>query len=355
MKKNFRVIIINLIIFTILLKILDLIVFSKLEVSYISDSHKLNIRTYKENLYETYEDATKQKKINLITDSNGFIAEQEKETTNKNEIFFLGGSTTANIGIESKYRFPYLFGKKIDSLDFKIYNSGVGGNHSFHSNLILLSKILSRNPRPKYIFLHHNVNDISQLIRTQSYWSDYNERGIIQFENQRRFSNPILNFLFNVKELIIPNLWKKLSPIINRSSIKIKNNIDLANDKIDKEMIMDEFKKSIVLFIKICEIYQIEPILITQYSRYKLDEIDIIAVHSKNMKRYELICELHPRFNEILRDISYEMNVKLIDLANLIPNNKEYLYDEVHLNKKGNILASEIISDFFVNNFVIMN
>ena len=51
----------------------------------------------------------------------------------------------------------------------------------------------------------------------------------------------------------------------------------------------------------------------------------------------------------VLKYISNQLNVYLIDLATEIPNNNQYLYDEVHLNKKGNILASNIISTFFTD------
>ena len=349
MKKYKFIILINLFVFVLLIKLVDIVIFNKLELSYLSDNYKLNVRTYKENLDVLYNDPVQKKNIKLNTDNEGYILGDQYKSEKSNSIFFLGGSTTANIGVEAKSRFPYLFGKNIDSLNFKVYNAGVGGNHSFHSNLILLSKILKENPRPKYVFLHHNVNDISQLIRTQSYWKDYNDRGILQSKDQKRFSNPVINLLFKLKEFLIPNLYMKFSSLFKRNKSSFRNAIDLSSTEFNEDVILSEFKNSISLFINICRTYDITPILMTQYSRYSLDDNEVVKVHSDNFERYKLICDLHPKFNLALKDLSSQLNVYLIDLAAKIPNNNEYLYDEVHLNKKGNILASNIISTFFTN------
>ena len=195
------------------------------ETQYISDNSKLKVRVYKKDLSVTYNDPVENKKIKLITYDEGFISTKDnlRNLISDNDIFFIGGSTTANIGVASKYRFPNVFRNQIDSLPYEVYNSGVGGNHSFHSNLILLSKILKRTPRPKFIFFHHNVNDLSQLIRTQSYWIDYNERGILESNDNKRFDPFWLNTLFELKELLFPNIYNFLaSKIFGRSKLKIK-------------------------------------------------------------------------------------------------------------------------------------
>ena len=355
MKKTIILLFINIAILVVLIKILDYTLVSSLfnNVNYVSENYKLKVRTYKENLNVKYDNALGNKKISLITNNNGYISDNQEQynlITNK-DIFFIGGSTTANIGIESKYRFPNLFKKNIDSLGYQVYNSGVSGNHSFHSNIILLSKILKRTPRPKFIFFHHNVNDLSQLIRTQSYWIDYNERGILEDKKQQRFDNLALNILFNIKEFLFPNIYKLvMSNLLNRRDFNFKNSIDFKPIDIDKEMIFSEFRKSIELFIRICRTYDIEPILVSQYSRYDLKDDEIIQEHSNNLPRYRLICELHPLFNNIIEDISIEMKVHFINLSDEIPNTKELIYDEVHLSKKGNILAAKLISDYFYKN-----
>ena len=350
MKKYIYIILINIIILCILIKIVDLFIFNSLEVSYISDNYKLNIRTYKKNLDVIYKDPVQNKNINLLTDSDGYISANSNDKNSTKDIYFIGGSTTANIGVETNFRFPFIFGENIASYNFNVYNAGVGGNHSYHSNIILLSKILKNEKRPKYIFLHHNVNDISQLIRTQSYWIDYNNRGILQIKDKDRFSNPFINLLFKIKEFLFPNLYSKLSPILKRSKSKINNSIDKNIDSIDTELVKNEFQKSIMLFIEICKTYDIIPVLLTQYSRYNIYDNEIRKVHSNNIKRYELICKLHPEFNEILRKVAVEKNIHLIDLAQVIPGKKDYIYDEVHLNRKGNELVAQTITNYFLEN-----
>ena len=89
--------------------------------------------------------------------------------------------------------------------------------------------------------------------------------------------------------------------------------------------------------------------MISQYSRYKIKDNEIAQIHSDNISRFKLICELHPTFNKIIEQVSDEMGIHFINLSDKIPNTKEFIYDEVHLNEKGNILAGKLISEYFIN------
>jgi lysophospholipase L1-like esterase len=55
--------------------------------------------------------------------------------------------------------------------------------------------------------------------------------------------------------------------------------------------------------------------------------------------------DLYTRFNEAIREVGQQEGVQVIDLANLIPQDSQYIYDVVHLNNKGSQLAAQIISD----------
>ena len=55
--------------------------------------------------------------------------------------------------------------------------------------------------------------------------------------------------------------------------------------------------------------------------------------------------ELYARFNQAIREVGKENRVLVIDLAALIPQDKQYLYDVVHLNTRGSQLAAQLISE----------
>jgi hypothetical protein len=55
--------------------------------------------------------------------------------------------------------------------------------------------------------------------------------------------------------------------------------------------------------------------------------------------------ELYARFNQTIREVGQQNGVVVIDLAALIPQDKQYLYDVVHLNTEGAQLAAQLISE----------
>jgi lysophospholipase L1-like esterase len=55
--------------------------------------------------------------------------------------------------------------------------------------------------------------------------------------------------------------------------------------------------------------------------------------------------ELYARFNQAIREVGKQNGVLVIDLAALIPQDKQYLYDVVHLNNQGSQLAAQLISE----------
>jgi hypothetical protein len=55
--------------------------------------------------------------------------------------------------------------------------------------------------------------------------------------------------------------------------------------------------------------------------------------------------ELYARFNDAIREVGKANGVAVIDLAVLIPQDQQYLYDVVHLNTRGSQLAAQLISE----------
>ncbi len=55
--------------------------------------------------------------------------------------------------------------------------------------------------------------------------------------------------------------------------------------------------------------------------------------------------ELYARFNQAIREVGKANGVQVIDLAALIPQDRQYLYDVVHLNTRGSRLAAQLISE----------
>jgi hypothetical protein len=299
-----------------------------------------------------------QKPYRVRTDARGFMLPYNRYEKPDLTLIFLGGSTVACIYVEEENRFPYLVGnllshktgKKITSI-----NSGVGGNNSLHSLNILLNKIIPA--RPDVVVMMHNINDLVGLIYDRTYWSNNPTRAaIVNFSFYKNLTG--LKALSTLaRDMYIPNLHAA-TRILSKKIFgkKVKDPDDefaaIRGKKltVDHAAILDEFKMNLNTFINICRARRITPVLMTQFNRYKADPDPKVL---KAMQGFESdskipIIEfigLYARFNDAIREVGKENGVVVIDLAALIPQDKQYIYDVVHLNTRGSQLAAQLISE----------
>ena len=104
-------------------------------------------------------------------------------------------------------------------------------------------------------------------------------------------------------------------------------------------------------FINICRARRITPVLMTQFNRYKANPDPKVL---KAMQGFESDSGIPgERVHRALRQIQPghpgggkgSNGVLVIDLAALIPQDKQYMYDVVHLNTRGSQLAAQLISE----------
>ena len=261
------------------------------------------------------------KEYKFRTDSNGFILPQFNDMNSSFSIFFLGGSTTECSFVSEDLRYPYLVGKHLnDTFENKInvYNSGVSGNHTYHAIDILLNKIVPL--KPKYVVLMECINDWTTLLFEGSYWNRNPTRSLIVDPNSKLPINSDEWAHLRGKKLA----W-------------------------DAGKIVEEFKKAQLTFISICKANNIEPILMTQANRYSQvpDEKitkDLTSKLEPFGLTYDDVKNINSLMNNQIRENATKNNLLLIDLDRLVPRSSVYMYDIVHYNDKGSILAAEIIS-----------
>ena len=257
---------------------------------------------------------------NFSINSQGFRGDEFGNNSRK-KYLCLGGSTTECSFVSEDLRYPYLVGKHLnDTFQNKVnvYNSGVSGNHTYHAIDILLNKIVPM--KPKYVVLMECINDWTTLLFEGSYWNNNPTRSLI----------------------IDPN---------SKLPINSDEWAHLRGKKLawDAEKIVEEFKKAQLTFISICKANNIEPILMTQANRYSQvpDEKIIKDLKSKLEPfglTYDDVKNINTLMNNQIRENASENNLLLIDLDRLVPRSNTYMYDIVHYNDKGSILAAEIIS-----------
>ena len=298
-------------------------------------------------------DSLEKNKFNLRTDNNGFI-EGPAKNAYPPEIVFIGGSAVECIFVKDSNRYPYLVStllKTKDNKSINILNAGVSGNDMMHGLIVLIAKVIPL--KPKYVVLMENVNDLTHLNKAGSYWNGPTSRLLIQNKNDSD-SNKLLK---SIKNLLFPNIW---------ALIKLNYDTHLHQNATQDEWIdfrktegqynfqdlNNQYKNTILTFIKTARQWGIQPIIMTQFNRIDQSDLFVRSLYNKveNATPYDSFASEYKNFNETIRKIARQENVLLIDLDKEIPHTNQYIYDSVHLNDYGSIEAAEIIAKTLSSN-----
>lgn len=362
----YKTVVINVLIFIVLVKIVDLGISFKTE-GILGASRIISLREFPPNSNFTVQPSEvvmsrtqnlKSKDYKIVTDNDGFIISENllDSSYDSVDIIFFGGSTTECLYVEENQRFPILInelmshkntGKPVISL-----NGGKSGNHSLHSTLNLLAKGIKH--RPKYVVLMHNINDLVALLLTGSYWNSAESRSVILKIPEGL--SPLRSFFSSIKNLWCPNIYlalfneiKKHQPIPDEWK-KFRDSIpNLKWIQVEKS-----FAQSVKSFIQTAKINEIEVILMTQFNRFNPNDEFIKEIFlkdkGKNFIDFETFCNHYQRFNEKIREIAVEEEVLLIDLDKAVPKDSMHLFDYVHLNTYGSVQVAKIIANNFIEN-----
>jgi len=315
------------------------------------NDRKIELREYKPML-DTYaiptdeyckmmntENLIKQK-YKFRTDKNGFIMPSEIYPHSDLTIAFLGGSTTETFFVQEKNRFPNLScklleektGKKINS-----FNLGVSGMNSMMSINILINKLLPL--KPDYALVMHNINDLTTLTYTGSYWNKTN-RALITEKEKITFWKKTRRIIFK----IIPHTYIGIQKLIKRQNIDEWADYREKAYRIDTEKILTLYENSLNTFINICKSWKIKPVLMTQPNRFLINKEPKAFLARWNFD-YNDFYFTYNAINNVIRKTAMQNNIILIDVEKEVPKDSLYLYDVVHLNDNGSILVSKIIAN----------
>lgn len=358
MMKIAKIVLINLIILLLLIVIIDPFISS---LPSTKTDRYIRLREPNPNLDLTFH--TSSQFVNsgpyrLRTNKEGFYTgEIEPKDLNNPDIIFFGGSTTECSVMEENQRFPYLVGRKLlDSLtkqNIKTLNAGLSGNNTMHSFMSLMAKGLPL--KPKAVFLMHNINDLSQLLKTGSYWESPEGRSIVVDQSANSYSEKITKVLKASKDLLIPNIYNltksKMILAGNQVVDEWEDYRNVNHQPVDSIVLV--YEKAIKTFVRVAKTHDVKVVLMTQFNRFDKEDQYIKENFSFAYSglAYEDFCESYQKFNDKAREIAEEESVDLIDLAKHVDPADEYLYDYVHLNGQGSELVADIIANWVAQNF----
>lgn len=283
------------------------------------------------------------------TDENGFILNgnpSPQNTMQNTKIFFLGGSTTETLYVDESQRWPSILERRLNDVDtpdkYEVFNGGASGNHTMHSLLNLIAKVIEK--QPDYVVLMNNINDLLLLEKTGSYWNAPPSRSLIQNHIQK---NILFSLAHRLKNWFIPNSYQLFEAFLS----KPKNEFGaFRNQSIyDIDDIEPQFRSALETFIYVCRVWDIEPILMTQFNRININDALFQRIYTGT--DIEQFVSNYHRFNDVIMSVGLKHNVDVIDLANIVPSTSHYIYDAVHLNKKGSTLVGDVLFDYFLSRF----
>ena len=112
------------------------------------------------------------------------------------DYLFFGGSTTECLYVKPQMRFPFIINKSLNDsiLVVNLSKSGKNSNHSFIQLITQMNDIQINN-----LILMHNVNDLTQLLYSNSYTKGVStRRSVIEYDELLEIKNKPLYIPYNL-------------------------------------------------------------------------------------------------------------------------------------------------------------
>lgn len=275
---------------------------------------------------------------NFKTDSLGFILPYTGLDSTSKTVVFLGGSTTECLKVHENNRIHVKVEEQLTNVS--CLNIGNSGNHSMHSLNLFTNKLLSLSP--DLVVINHNVNDLSILLNTGTYFNEHPQRSLLINNTEQLYTYKVgyprnwfvRKYIPYMSLVLFPTTFEGENLIENQEFSTKALQSDLNIDSI-KEM----YRKSMMGLVSYSNLWGVKPVLMTQGSCFK--EYGV-----KNIERYNgyNLDSLHKEFNKVVRDVADILNVPLVDAEKLMEDKKNYFYDAVHYTDSGSIFISNHIA-----------
>jgi hypothetical protein len=306
--------------------------------------------------------ANVKKEFHMETDSHGFIKSRTQHTDPEFNVVFLGGSTTECVYIDDTLRYPGQVADRFAKAGRKVntYNSGVSRNTTMNSLNILVNKVIRSNFQ--VAVLMHAINDYTLLGYYGSYYfdEDGNQRANLvsvnspnEFLRKELENGGIPHRMKIALQSLYPHLYVRMHDALHHAlNPDAPLRLDFENMKLRPlgQAQFDQFKYNLTTFVAICRANKITPVLMTQPNRIIPENFYQIPAFKYHRDKFEAsgisieaYCDGYVRMNQIIREVSAEENVKLIDLDRTVPKSKELMYDIAHLTGEGATLVADVI------------
>ncbi|MBO6784973.1 MAG: SGNH/GDSL hydrolase family protein, partial [Alphaproteobacteria bacterium] len=288
----------------------------------------------------------------IETDADGFIEPGRIHADADITVAFLGGSTTENFLVPADARFPHLAGRKLEACSGRTVNTinaGRSGITSMHSLNIFLNTVVPA--RPAIAVMMHNINDYAMLHHEGSYWNDHPGRSLLTtFSTVPDAREPkfvrLANLLLPRTANFVAHRFRGAAPAATDPQAA-----RWATPKpIEAGRITRDFAKSLETFVHAARAWGVQPVLMTMPDRWPATLADASKTIHDFIDRKVFAIDDYGTFtagfdamNDTVRATAARLGVPLIDLATAIPPSPDLMFDAVHFNEAGSVLAADVV------------
>jgi hypothetical protein len=312
----------------------------------------------------------------LSIDEHGFIEPSIRHAEPDFEIAFIGGSTTECLYLRPGERFPARAGQLLEEqtgLNINAINAGRSGNHTMHSLVNTIGKIVPR--RPRYAVLMHATNDIGWLSGHETYWMDKKDIGLVQERNRgttqalRDLRDRTLPHTFRALGQGIKALKLQIAQVFSKRGKETRGQAPADNGAAkpaaapaatpdDKEMarrkiLRENYEPALRSFVRLAKAWDIKPVLMTQVlvkpgvggaanAQGDLLGADQLARGDFDAASFSSI---HAYANALIAHVAESEGALLIDLAGAGDWQPGDVYDGLHLTPTGSEKVAQLITD----------
>ncbi len=286
----------------------------------------------------------------------GFRGPMPADSVNKiPSVICIGGSTTECRFISDSLTWPSQLYKHLkDSIaQLWLNNAGVDG-HSTFGHLLLLKEYITKL-KPRYVTILIGANDVENDTPLQ--FDLMNEKKI-NFLSVKSFFKSILNKtelgsaffqLYAIKGAYKKGLIHKEVDFLSLKDTLLSAAYTNAVIK-KQDLHLTQYRQRIMDMIAICKASNVKPVLLTQPSLFGdyTDSVTKINIGNKILPDTDPVTNsiLAQKILELYNDVvrSFGKEVKVIDLAALMPKNSSYYYDFIHYTNTGCAKIAAILS-----------
>ena len=245
----------------------------------------------------------------LRTNSDGFIISPPTGLKNiNNTIIFFGDSFVESIYVPESQRFVAdIQSNLIDAyIPAHCLNAGYSGATSLHLLMSLMGKV-GRRPTTTIFFILPS-NDAFALLKKGGFWCQ---------------------------------LDKRYSPFV-----PVQNNLSVPTQPLD----LSDLLAVLNLFVDACHRLRLRLVLATFPHRTAEFGTDQWLIRRfKTEANYARTRQWRISVNSVIRSVAKRLSLPFVDLEVIISKKTDWFYDDLHMNEKGSLGVSKILTDFLIS------